>query len=116
MEEIKLKTKISSHDAVNVNTETKPDVKPPTKEVNPGQMGKKYPGATEVATPEGLEDLRTYQNLTFKVLDKKMKERCNAGYSGLYLSYSLSEGMTKYLRQKGFTVIVYVNNSSLISW
>jgi len=117
MEEIKLKTKVSSTNAVGHNHPVEPKSEIKSKDTKYPPMETKSIADYKVERPtEGLEDIKTYQNLTFNVLDKEMKERCNAGYSRLYINYSLSEGMTKYLRQKGFTVTVYVNNTSMIAW
>lgn len=54
-----------------------------------------------------MNDIKFYQDLTFEVLDELIREKCKEGHSTLTISkYGMGEDMVKYLRNKGFTVIV----------
>ena len=56
-----------------------------------------------------MEDIKHYQDLTFEVLDKLIKEECKKGNSKLFLiRYHMGEKMKKYLKNKGFMVYLSI--------
>lgn len=50
-----------------------------------------------------METIKVYQELTFEVLDKLIREECKKGNSRLNLKgHSMSYNMLKFLENKGF--------------
>ena len=65
-----------------------------------------------------MKDIKYYQDLTFEVLDKLIKEQCKRGQSRLYLTnYYLGTEMKQYLENKGFFVYTSVcSEYKYIEW
>ena len=64
-----------------------------------------------------LKDIKEYQELTFKQLNKLMEEECIRGSSKLCITKTcLGEPMKKILRDKGFIVCDLYSGGHTISW
>jgi hypothetical protein len=67
-----------------------------------------------------MGDIKEYQELTFKAIEKLIKVECNLGHSKLYIDKNkVSNSMVKYLEDKGLTVYIngdMGNKLGYISW